>query len=101
MRGNCKLSSKNPCGSNRCSLKRSVLGSISACKAIGGYNSNIDMTEECEEDDMFQENVFEKLFIVSSYIVYVMLYVLFILCDTLIRMFCQVIDYRHFNARYC
>ena len=45
------------------------------------------MTEEFEEDDMFEENVFEKLFIFSSYLVYVILYVPFMLDDTLLRMF--------------
>ena len=33
-RGNCNLPSKNRCGSNRCSLKSSVLGCISAANVL-------------------------------------------------------------------
>jgi len=69
IRCNCKLSSRNPCGSNQCSCKRNGIQCVSACGDCRGFGCNNSCDDEISDDeeetiDFFNEddNMFERLF---------------------------------------
>ena len=70
VRCNCKSSSKNQCGTNLCSCRKSGLVCVSACGGCHGVGCNNTRSvlpeENAIEESQFQEvddgNIFEKLF---------------------------------------
>ena len=56
VRCKCKLSSKNPCGTNTCSCRKNGLKCVTAC---GDYRGeNCENSEEVEENDDTDEQIF-------------------------------------------
>jgi len=52
---NSKLTSKNPCGTNKCSCRENGLKCVTACDVCRGKNCK--NLEEVEEDDTIDEQI--------------------------------------------
>ena len=70
IRCNCRLTSKNPCGGNKCSCRTNGLTCVAACGDCRGtqcINSTKDITENSfEDDEAFEGNFLENIFGVQN-----------------------------------
>ena len=58
IRCNCKITSRNPCGSNLCSCRQNGLSCVAACGECKGVNcNNVSAYAESDEDGE-DDNVF-------------------------------------------